>query len=113
VTKLNPSKYNSAKQTTKVKKSKKSADADIEHKIIHTLQKQNQKLDDIEKKLHNSIIEKINLESNLVDAYCVKCKTKRNIENPEAITTKNDRPAIRGICSVCKCKVFRIIKMKK
>ncbi|AFS81921.1 hypothetical protein NSED_00545 [Candidatus Nitrosopumilus sediminis] len=26
---------------------------------------------------------------------------------------KNGKPAIRGFCSICQCKVFRIGKMKK
>jgi hypothetical protein len=109
---LNLSSDKSSKQIPKIKKSEKPEDKNIEQKIIRTLQKQNQKLDNIEKKLHNSTIEKT-LESNLLDAYCVKCKTKRNIENPEETVMKNGRPAVRGICTVCKCKVFRIIKMKK
>ncbi|WP_179370584.1 DUF5679 domain-containing protein [Nitrosopumilus ureiphilus] len=109
-TKLNPFKDNPTQLTPKVNKSEKPFDIEIEQKIIHTLQ--NQKLDDIEKKLHKPTTEKT-IESNPLDAYCVKCKTKRNIENPEETTMKNGRPAIRGICFVCKCKVFRIIKMKK
>ncbi|WP_221624836.1 DUF5679 domain-containing protein [Candidatus Nitrosopumilus sp. SW] len=52
-------------------------------------------------------------ESYSPEAYCVKCKTKRKIKNPEETIMKNGRPAIRGICSTCNCKVFRIGKMKK
>jgi len=40
-------------QTSKVNKSENPVDTEIEHKIINILQKQNQKLDEIEKKLHN------------------------------------------------------------
>ncbi|MFB5624189.1 DUF5679 domain-containing protein [Candidatus Nitrosopumilus sediminis] len=47
------------------------------------------------------------------EAYCVKCKTKRLIKDPEETTMKNGKPAIRGFCSICQCKVFRIGKMKK
>ncbi|AJW69996.1 DUF5679 domain-containing protein [Nitrosopumilus adriaticus] len=110
--KLNPTKDNLVKSTSNAKKSSKSTDKKIEQKILKTLQKQNQKLDDIENKLHKSTIEKT-IESSQIDAYCVKCKTKRIIENPEETTMKNGRPAIRGKCSVCKCKVFRIVKKKK
>ena len=106
------------KQFSKIKKLEKEIAkleaTDIEHKIIKTLQKQNKKLGNIEKHLTNSEKNEINnLESILPDAYCVKCKTKRTIKNPEETTMKNGRPAIRGICSVCKSKVFRIVKMKK
>jgi len=87
---------------------------DIEHEIIQTLQKQNKKLDDIENKLHTSeIIENKKPGPIPQEAYCVKCKTKRIIKNPEEILMKNGRSAIMGFCSVCNCKVFRIGKMKK
>jgi len=43
-------------------------------------------------------------------AYCFKCRTKREIKNPEKVTMKNDRLGTRGICPVCGAKVFRIGK---
>jgi len=87
--------------------------ADIEHEIIQTLQKQNKKLDDIEEKLlHPSNTKKIE-ESKILEAYCIKCKTKRPIKNPQDTVMKNGRNAVKGFCSVCNCKVFRITKMKK
>jgi hypothetical protein len=43
-----------------------------------------------------------------MEAYCVKCKAKREIQNPRAITMKNGRPATQGVCPVCSTKVFRI-----
>ncbi|MFQ5476534.1 MAG: DUF5679 domain-containing protein, partial [Nitrosopumilus sp.] len=105
-------------QLSRVKKLEKEIQKlesiDIEQEIIQTLQKQNKKLDDIEKKLHGSTTSKKHtLESNFPQAYCVKCKTKRKIENPEETTMKNGRAAIKGFCSVCNCKVFRIGKIKK
>jgi len=105
-------------QLSKVKKLekeiKKLEAVDIEHEIIQKLRKQNKKLDDIENKLDNSDSVEIKTpESSSQEAYCVKCKTKRIIKNPEETIMKNGRPAIRGICSVCGCKVFRITKMKK
>ena len=96
------------------KEIKKLEAVGMEHEIIQTLRKQNKKLDDIENKLHNSDNVEIKTpESSSQEAYCVKCKTKRIIKNPEETIMKNGRPAIRGICSVCGCKVFRITKMKK
>ncbi|RMW33545.1 MAG: hypothetical protein EA439_03115, partial [Nitrosopumilus sp.] len=86
--------------------------ADIEHEIIQTLQKQNKKLDDIEKKLGKPSPES-SPEPSSIEAYCVKCKTKRKIKNPEETIMKNGRPAVKGTCSTCNCKVFRIGKMKK
>ncbi len=45
-----------------------------------------------------------------MEAYCFKCRTKREIANPEAVTLKNGRPATQGTCPTCGTKVFRIGK---
>jgi len=44
----------------------------------------------------------------MAQAYCFKCRTKREIKNPVKITLKNGRPATRGSCPSCGTKVFRI-----
>jgi len=43
-----------------------------------------------------------------MQAYCFKCRAKREIKNAQNITLKNGKPAIQGICSVCGTKVFRM-----
>ena len=43
-----------------------------------------------------------------MEAYCVKCRSKREIQNPESITMKNGKPATQGVCPLCGTKVFRI-----
>ena len=43
-----------------------------------------------------------------MEAYCVKCKKKREIHQPEATFTSSGSPGTRGICSVCGTKVFRM-----
>ena len=45
-----------------------------------------------------------------MEAYCVKCRSKREMSNPQAITMKNGRPATQGVCQVCSTKMFRIGK---
>ena len=40
----------------------------------------------------------------------MKCRSKKEMSKPEAITMKNGRPATRGICPVCSTKMFRIGK---
>jgi hypothetical protein len=45
-----------------------------------------------------------------MEAYCMKCKTRRQMKDPNVITMKNGRPATQGVCSVCGTKVFRIGK---
>ena len=47
-----------------------------------------------------------------VQAYCVKCKAKRDIKNPIQSELKNGRPAIKGTCSICDTRVCRIGKLK-
>ena len=45
-----------------------------------------------------------------MEAYCFKCRTKREISDPEATTLKNGRPATKGTCGLCGTKLFRIGK---
>ena len=49
-------------------------------------------------------------EGDLMQAYCVKCRTKREMRNPKVITMKNGRPATQDICPACHTKIFRIGK---
>jgi diphthamide biosynthesis methyltransferase len=41
-------------------------------------------------------------------AYCVKCKAKREMKNEKPVTMKNGRSAISGVCSTCGTKMFKI-----
>ena len=43
-----------------------------------------------------------------MQAYCMKCRTKREMKDAKAITMKNGRPATQGVCPVCGTKMFRI-----
>jgi Zn finger protein HypA/HybF involved in hydrogenase expression len=51
-----------------------------------------------------------------MEAYCVKCKAKREMKDAEEITMKGKgntkRRAMRGICPVCGTKMFRILGNK-
>ena len=42
------------------------------------------------------------------EAYCVKCKAKKVIKDAQAITMKNGKPALTGVCPDCGTKLFRI-----
>ncbi len=46
----------------------------------------------------------------LMQAYCVKCRSKKEMKDPKGITMKNGRPATQGVCPTCGTKVFRIGK---
>jgi len=43
-----------------------------------------------------------------MQAYCMKCRTKREMKDAKAIIMKNGRPATQGVCPVCGTKMFRI-----
>jgi len=45
-----------------------------------------------------------------MQAYCVKCRAKREMKDARAITMKNGKPATQGVCPVCGTKMFRIGK---
>ncbi|MBW6462292.1 MAG: hypothetical protein K0B07_04565 [DPANN group archaeon] len=44
----------------------------------------------------------------MVEAYCMKCKEKREMKDSEKVTMKNGRPATKGTCPVCGTKMFKI-----
>ncbi|MFL5628197.1 MAG: alpha/beta fold hydrolase [Ktedonobacteraceae bacterium] len=46
--------------------------------------------------------------SQQLQAYCVKCKMKTVMLDPQPFTMKNGRAAIKGTCSVCGSGQFRI-----
>ena len=43
-----------------------------------------------------------------MQAYCFKCRTKKEIKDAQKVTLKNGRPATRGVCPTCGTKLFRI-----
>lgn len=44
-----------------------------------------------------------------LQAYCVKCKEKRDIKDPRQVTLKNGHHAMEGTCPVCGTKLFRML----
>jgi hypothetical protein len=47
-------------------------------------------------------------EHPMAEAYCVKCKTKREVKDAEQVTMKNGKHALKGKCPVCGTSVFKI-----
>ena len=43
-----------------------------------------------------------------MEAYCVKCKTKREMSEPQAVFTSTGAPATKGRCSVCGTNLYRM-----
>jgi len=52
-----------------------------------------------------------------VEGYCVKCKKKQIMNDPEEVTMKGKgnvkRAAMKGICPACGTKMFRIMGKAK
>ncbi len=96
------------RKITKPKKQSKSSTKKITSKSIHIKRKITKP-----KKQSKSSTKKITSKSTSSKVYCRKCKTKRKIKNPKQTTMKNGKVCVKGFCSVCKGKVFRVGKIKK
>ncbi len=40
--------------------------------------------------------------------YCVKCRQKQEVNNPQEVTMKNGKKATKATCSVCGTGTYRI-----
>ena len=58
--------------------------------------------------IHTTITNK---KVNMVQAYCMKCRTKKEMKDAKSITMKNGKPATQGTCPSCGTKMFRINKV--
>ena len=58
----------------------------------------------------NSILFILKREVGLMQAYCMKCRAKREMKDTKSITMKNGKPATQGVCPTCGTKMFRIGK---
>ena len=46
-------------------------------------------------------------------AYCVKCKAKQPMQNPQVVKMKNGRDAAQGKCPVCGTGMYKILPKAK
>ncbi|GIS31201.1 MAG: hypothetical protein Ct9H90mP2_15840 [Dehalococcoidia bacterium] len=46
-----------------------------------------------------------------MEAYCMKCKGKQTMSNPQQITMKNGRPATQGTCPKWELRCSRLVKL--
>ncbi|MCK4423059.1 MAG: hypothetical protein KAV18_03210 [Candidatus Omnitrophica bacterium] len=44
-----------------------------------------------------------------MEAYCVKCKAKKEIKDEQEVTMKNGRKALKGKCPSCGTGMYRIL----
>ncbi len=45
----------------------------------------------------------------MAQAYCVKCKAKKEMNEPKQVTMKNGRKAMKGKCPSCGTSMFCIL----
>lgn len=48
-----------------------------------------------------------------MEAYCVKCKAKKEMKDPTETKMKNGKPAVSGTCVTCGTKMFKIGEYKE
>jgi DNA topoisomerase I len=46
--------------------------------------------------------------SDTIQAYCMKCREKRDMLGATAVFASNGTPGTRGTCTVCGTKLFRM-----
>ena len=46
----------------------------------------------------------------LIQGYCLKCKSKRGIKNATQLSMKNGRPRTQGFCVACNTRISTITK---
>jgi predicted RNA-binding Zn-ribbon protein involved in translation (DUF1610 family) len=44
----------------------------------------------------------------MTQAYCVKCKAKREMKDEKKVTMKNGKKAVKGVCPKCGTGMYRI-----
>jgi hypothetical protein len=49
----------------------------------------------------------------VAEAYCVKCKAKKEMQDAEEVVMKNGRPAMKGTCGDCGTGMYKILPTKK
>jgi len=45
--------------------------------------------------------------------YCLKCRKKQEVENPEEVTMKNGGKGLKAKCPACGTKMFKFLGKSK
>jgi hypothetical protein len=112
--KAQESKKSSPEIKSTLPKSKEGLDGQIEQ-----LRELSNQIDELEQAVEKSEKSKKEptksspTQGSQVEAYCIKCKSKRVIKNPFETTLKNGRSAIKGVCIECGTNVCRMGKISK
>lgn len=52
-------------------------------------------------------------EEEIMEAYCVRCKAKKEMKDAVEATTKKGTKMMKGVCATCGCKMCKFIKQDK
>jgi len=63
-------------------------------------------VDAFRKKTVAGPIENEAVESRVSEAYCLSCKNRRPIEDPQVLIMRNGRAGVKGLCPVCRKALF-------
>ena len=50
----------------------------------------------------------VTFPASVVEAYCVKCRTKREIQHAQFVFNVRGQPVTRGECPVCQTTLYRL-----
>ncbi|MEW5721291.1 MAG: DUF5679 domain-containing protein [Chloroflexota bacterium] len=53
------------------------------------------------------------MADEVILGYCVKEKAQKPMKDPEEVTLKNGKHAIRGVCASCGTKMMKFVSAKK
>jgi len=53
------------------------------------------------------------MENITYEGRCMRCKATKQMKNTEIVTMKTGMKAVRGICTICGTKMFRILPKNK
>jgi len=54
-------------------------------------------------------ISRVLIKGGAMEAYCVKCKAKREMKDAKQVKMKNGRAAMKGRCPTCGTGLYRIM----
>lgn len=53
------------------------------------------------------------MADEIIMGYCVREKAQKPMKDPQEVTLKNGKHAIRGVCASCGTKMMKFVSAKK
>jgi hypothetical protein len=81
---------------------------DTENVLLVCSIEEAQRIREVVKQLKGEKPEYLKLRRYPLEAYCMKCKTKREMKDPQPVFTAQGAPATRGVCPHCGTTLYRM-----